>query len=445
MMSLSPRRAIGLALASLVLSAGAANTQAALMTVSNTAPIVNGADIAQLVGGTDLGGDEGHVWSNRPIQGQTFTTLSSPGGYSLSAITFGTHSANFGNATSPDWTVRVGTVSGNVFTPVYSENATGVNIATNQFGTWSFANPVKLNPNTVYAIDVDPTGGGFVFANSNNPASYTGGTAYSSGSNGNPNNANMITRNGDRVFHANLETILTGKLSINFAGGRNGNFGPHNVAGTAGAIPLANWNNLAGSAFNVPDVFNAPLVDSAGSTTSATFSMDFGNTWDTGGPAATDNDRMMRSYIDNAAGTSLSLTGLDPAFTRHGYSIVVYYDTDSTGVFSIGATDSNGKSDVGFAYETSGNFAGTFIESFATTEAAAVALFNQGQTSNFLTLTGFTGANFSLQLINGNSPGDDRARISGIQVIANVIPEPTTAVFGLMALAGLGLRRRRVA
>ncbi|HOM16992.1 MAG TPA: hypothetical protein PLQ00_06655, partial [Thermoguttaceae bacterium] len=41
-------------------------TQGAIMQVSQTAPTVDGADIAQLVGGQDLGGDQGHIWSNRP-------------------------------------------------------------------------------------------------------------------------------------------------------------------------------------------------------------------------------------------------------------------------------------------------------------------------------------------------------------------------------------------
>ena len=62
------------------------STHAATITVSATAPTQDGADIAQLASSNDPGGNQGHVWSNRPLHGQTFTTGPNPSGYMLNAV-----------------------------------------------------------------------------------------------------------------------------------------------------------------------------------------------------------------------------------------------------------------------------------------------------------------------------------------------------------------------
>ena len=86
------------------------------VTASAIAPTIDGADIAMLdaIGQFDPGGDEGHVWSNRPIQGQTFTTGANPTGYNLNSVTLQNEENSFGNNTG-GFTVRVGTVVGNTF------------------------------------------------------------------------------------------------------------------------------------------------------------------------------------------------------------------------------------------------------------------------------------------------------------------------------------------
>ena len=54
----------------------AGGLHAATVSVSTTAPTVDGADIANDSGASDAdgSGDWGHMWSNRPHQGQTFVT-----------------------------------------------------------------------------------------------------------------------------------------------------------------------------------------------------------------------------------------------------------------------------------------------------------------------------------------------------------------------------------
>ncbi|MDA7515334.1 hypothetical protein N9Y63_00550 [Akkermansiaceae bacterium] len=61
-------------------------TFAGMISIGTTPPTVNDADIAQLAGGSDAGGDQGHIWSNRPHQGQSFTTAADSSGYLLKAV-----------------------------------------------------------------------------------------------------------------------------------------------------------------------------------------------------------------------------------------------------------------------------------------------------------------------------------------------------------------------
>lgn len=242
--------------------------------------------------------------------------------------------------------------------------------------------------------------------------------------------------------------LNNGRLSVNFAGGSSSNYGPHNVVGTAGVVPLGHWNNAVGAGQTNPDVSDLALVDSSGQLTFATLTIDAGNTWGTAGPTGTDNERLMKGYIDNAAGQTIRVDGLHGTFTDfNGYDVLVYYDTDSHGAFEIRINDSDGKTDAKWAYELAGDFseATGFIESTATSQAEALAALNAGLTSNYVVLRGFTGTSFTFALTNGSTPWDDRARINGFQIIANV-PEPSAFVlgaFGLLAVALAGWRRRR--
>ncbi len=203
-----------LTLALLVLAVGCAPAFAATMSVSTTAPTVDGADIAQLVGTSDAGGDQGHFWSNRPDQGQTFTTGPNAAGYSLSAVSLLARVDQGGGTTSPNWEVRVGSVSGtNVFGAEYVESAVGVaipNASTSgnpplQWVTWALGAPALLAPNSVYGFDLYPDGSGFI--SMNNPGDvYAGGTAISNDDNLPASPPNALTLRGvDRVFHVDLD------------------------------------------------------------------------------------------------------------------------------------------------------------------------------------------------------------------------------------------------
>ena len=189
----------------------AAVSEAAVVSVSATAPTVDGADIAQLVGNRDAGGDSGHLWSNRPWHGQSFTTGSHPAGYGLNAVTLKNRNSNTGGSGS--WNVRVGSIDGSdVLNLVTNQNidGSGVGMSANTFVTWTLDGPITLSPSTLYGFDVHPDGSGFITANADsgdlNP--YSGGTAFSSGDNLPTSPPNPLTiGNFDRVFHVDLTAI----------------------------------------------------------------------------------------------------------------------------------------------------------------------------------------------------------------------------------------------
>ncbi len=180
---------------------------AGTLSVSGSAPAVDGEDIANPNPGSasDAGGDQGHIWSNRPLQGQTFTTGGLAGGYLLKSVTLQNLNNNIGS--SAVFTVRVGTVSGTVFSVVHSESTTNsVSYSPNDYITFTFTTPIALSPNTVYGFDWDATGSGFVTTNLPD-ASYAGGVGFSNGGGGTPNDSALVFRTVDRIFHADLDGV----------------------------------------------------------------------------------------------------------------------------------------------------------------------------------------------------------------------------------------------
>lgn len=184
-----------------LVSVFAAGASGAVISVSATAPTVDRFDIAQLGGAANPGGDEGHIWSDRPVQGQVFTTSTNRDGYLLRAITLKNLStANTGGA----FTVRIGAVSDNTFSLLTAETtASGTSYVAGDYLTVTFSTPIMLSANTVYGFDWGSSANGFVTANSSSDA-YTGGMAYSSGDNSISDDANLVLRSFDRVFHLDI-------------------------------------------------------------------------------------------------------------------------------------------------------------------------------------------------------------------------------------------------
>jgi hypothetical protein len=170
-----------------------------------------------------------YVASNQPAQGQTFLTGNATFGYELNSITVRvvgyTNNVATGNDntfwnlgdTGSSFRIRVGKVNGTAFYPKVAEYATaggsgnpGASNSANGPGTWltfTFATPVRLDPNTLYGVDLGGGSGYFELlgirdaAVGGNP--YTAGTAYTAGANGYGEFA-VVPQAGERVFHLGL-------------------------------------------------------------------------------------------------------------------------------------------------------------------------------------------------------------------------------------------------
>ena len=198
-----------LAVAAFILSSTSVNAD--LITISATAPTPDGDDISMLnaVGQYDIGGNQGHIWFNRPVQGQSFTTGSNPGGYLLNAVTL--QNLNNTIATSPTFTLRVGTISGTAFTSFGGATGVPASYVPLDFLTFNLDSSIPLSPNTLYGFDWGSNAQGFVTVN-NADSNYPGGSAFSSGSGGVGNTAITLhegaaPNHGDRIFHLAISTI----------------------------------------------------------------------------------------------------------------------------------------------------------------------------------------------------------------------------------------------
>jgi hypothetical protein len=232
-----------LAILGVLLSVRAA--PAAVISASATPPTVDPLDIAQLTGSNDIGGDQGHIWVNRPVQGQTFTTLGYREGYWLQAVTL-KDLGDYGAAGA--FTIRVGAISGTSFTPIASETTpSGAAYVPGNYITATFATPVWLSPNALYGFDWTSSGNGFVTANNSDGNAYARGTAYSSGASHVPDDANLVFHTADRVFHLDLTRTMPRPALEYFFNDASGSVVPnHGTLGAAGNATL-NANTTVGT------------------------------------------------------------------------------------------------------------------------------------------------------------------------------------------------------
>ena len=238
-------------------------------------------------------------------------------------------------------------------------------------------------------------------------------------------------------------------ISINIAGGNanspsaGGGGGQGIVTGAAGLGQLSNWNNAIGSSNVGAGLTVSDLVDSSGSATAASFSWVTNNTWSTSSADGAGGDQdMLSGYIDNFhANGSINVAGLGSAFTNFGYNVLVYYQTDNSGMTAgFTVADNAGNTDTRFGHQVAVNnwpLAGGTDGYIISTETANNTLFS----ANVVQLSGFSGSDFTMTG-DGGAVGSARARPSGIQIVAN-IPEPSSTLLVLLGSVGLVFSRRR--
>ena len=178
----------------------------ATVTLSTTAPLFDGDDITQLLTGTqatnnlDYGGDMGpdnanYIASDRPAQGQTFTTAVA------GRITSVTIKTTTGGADTPSaLTLRINTAAGSTLSEIRKEAAAFpiAGLVGNDYVTFTLATPLLISAGT-YGFDfVVPTGYFQVDGAPN--SSYAGGISYSSGAKNGVGTTTADFRDTDRTF-----------------------------------------------------------------------------------------------------------------------------------------------------------------------------------------------------------------------------------------------------
>jgi hypothetical protein len=198
------------------------------------------------------------------------------------------------------------------------------------------------------------------------------------------------------------------------------------VAGPAGVLGTANWNNLdllSGTA--------AGLVNSDGVATGVSVEWLSNNTWASAGRGEDNNtappgdDRnLMTGYLDTAGaggqGVQIDVSGLSAAITEPAYDVYVYTKggvIGRGGEYVIGAETQE--------HTDTAPFDGTYV---------------LGSEGDYLIFEGVSGDSFTLTTIP-TIGAPERAPVNAIEIVG--VPEPSSVILLLSGLLSLGLIRRK--
>jgi hypothetical protein len=236
-------------------------------------------------------------------------------------------------------------------------------------------------------------------------------------------------------------------ISINFTdnGSAESTMLPAETAGLPGVnTQVANWNNahVNGTTGSI-----GGLVDNSGvpTGTSAAWATDLGQ-WRLGHAVATGDDRMWKGYMDVQNGATVTVVGVPFVGT---YDVIVYFDGDNGGSwrvanFAIGAVTDGGEDSEGANWGTAGEENQNKVYNLPVAGGAGNQIWPvspNNDEGNYVILSGISGSSFILTATGGASADILRAPINGFQIIGT-IPEPSTALLGLLALTGLCRRKR---
>jgi hypothetical protein len=181
----------------------------------------------------------------------------------------------------------------------------------NQYITFTLATPLPLDPNTAYGFLWGSAGAGFVTVNNLNDATYTDGTALSSGNNNNADLNDVLLRNVDRVFHLDLDAAIPS--------------GAAEIINTAATVITATSAQLNGSVVDIGDA--APVI-----------TIRWGD--DDGGadPGAWDEAELLPGSQGVGAFSATTSTALSPASTYYFRAFATNTAGDSSASPSLAFT-----------------------------------------------------------------------------------------------------------
>jgi autotransporter-associated beta strand protein len=376
-------------------SAGVTNSSFALFTVLKpmvitdfgaTDPVQGAYDIAQLspIGNTGNPGMNYYADNGNP-PGQTFTTGSDPGGYSLASVYIKSGTINGGISAGNPWTLRLYSLTNSLtgtatLIATYTNNNTAPALG---LGTWIkwFGNFINvLSPNTVYGYSIrarsaSGAGGGFLQMGNASGNPYSGGrAALFPTATGGINASNATVNNVDATFMVNLalagypavqnvsmsptngSTVFAGQpvtLDVAAIGSNIGYVWQTNGGGGFSALPNPNTPHysLDTSTF-APGTYqiNVLVTNSFGTDTSSSLTL-------TVVPAViqTVNISPANNSSNNPvyAGTAVTLSA-----TVQGNNLTYYWQTDGGGGGSL--TNIPGANTTNYTFDTSAMTAGTY-------------------------------------------------------------------------------------
>lgn len=204
----------------------------AILSIAALAPLSHGAVIISSTAPTIDGGDQGKVGagdsqnftkslnSGTSDVGQSFTTSTNVGGYTMNSVSFKTNSTQTGVATTTAATFLVRIIEitgGDVASSTYTTLATDTghtftgSYSQNDWITWTLNTPVALDANTLYGVDIRVVTGGttlaFASAMKAGSGGYTSGRFYDPGWGSTPSATINHTSGEDMMFHVDLVAI----------------------------------------------------------------------------------------------------------------------------------------------------------------------------------------------------------------------------------------------
>ncbi len=372
------------------------------------------------------------------------------GGLSLAKVGSGTLTLNGASTFSAGTTINAGTVQAGNDSALGTGNLTlaGGALTSNGTTAYSLPNPLVLSGGATLGDPVN--NGALTFTASSGTLTANAQLTINSPVTINANLSGSgfgLTKAGSGTLTLTGESTYTGPtviaggtlqltalspyVGIKFATNRGG--GAYQVTGSAGAVPMSNWNNLTGQNQPVPQ----SLQTSYGVPSAATVSWSgVSDNWDVFNANQTDqNAQLLNSYLDNTSSGGSELINVS-GVPYSQYNVYVYFGSDGNGrqgQVTIGGTT--------YYYSTAANNSTVPYPLTQTTDTSQTY-----PAANYAEFTDLTGSSFTVNQIESSNNGITAVEIVGTSgSYSNELPVTTALTIAAGAALDLGGLSQQVA